>query len=293
MQYVDVYTPDSVIAAALPLAGGESPREIAYNNAAYALDREDIHLIYSTEGGVVYYVAAASEDFAGHMSAVTPLAAALPGTKGHQGDGAYVAIAESGYAVVVKKESEMYSYVGDRQAVDAFISQNGVSTYSATEAAALPWEGYNLGTISRATKLARVAIVAGCVFSFFTFLAWFAIASLGSDVDKEAASLKRETEQSVQSAARQLNEFSTQPLIEDLRRMQSMIARATEYSGFVKVYRIREGGEVVWQIELPGWATSDIIERFGRGTVPEKDEERNVIVVTKGNLEEPTTRRRR
>ena len=189
-EYVDVYTPDSVIAAALPI-GGENPREVAYNNAAYALDREDVHIIYSVEKDMVYYIAAASEDFAGHLSAVTPLAAALPGTKAHQGDGAYVAIAESGYAVVVKKDSDMYSYVGDRQAVDAFILQHDVPTYSATETAAMAWEGYNLGALSRAQKVANTAIMIGAVFCFVMALAWFGIANIGKDVDAEAASIKK------------------------------------------------------------------------------------------------------
>lgn len=280
MRYVDVFTPDSIIAAALNV-GTEDPREVAYNNAAYALDREDVHLIYSVDKEVVYYIAAASEDFAGHLSAVTPLAAALPGTKAHQEDGAYVAIAESGYAVVVKKGQEMFSYVGDREAVDAFILGHQVPTYSASETAAIPWEGYNLGGIQRAQKLAKFAIMLGAVFAFLAAMAWFGVASFGRDVDAEAASIKRETESSVRAAADQINNFAKQPVIENIRDLQTLISKASEIGGYVVFYEL-SGNKESWEIELPGWATSEIIEEFGRGLKPTKDEERNIIIVRKG-----------
>ena len=291
MKYIDVYTPDSVIAAALPYSS-ERPRDVAYNNAAYALDREDVHLIYTTDGDTVYYVAAASEDFAGHFSAVSPLAAALPGTKGHQGDGAYVAIAESGYAVVIKKESEMFSYVGDRDSVDAFIQSHDVPTYSSSDNDALPWEGYNLGSMSRATKVAKTAIVFGCIFVFATFLAWFGIASLSDNVEAEAESLRRESETSIKNAAREMNTFTAQPLVKDIKDLQTLIQLCSEVGGYVHFYE-KIGKEESWEVHLPTWVTSTVIERFGKGVNPKKDDERNIIVVQKNVKEDDKKKRRR
>jgi len=288
-EYIDVFTPDSVIAASVP-AGGANPREVAYNNGAYALDREDIHLIYSVEKDTVFYIAAASEDFAGHVSAVTPLAAALPGMKGHQGDGAYVAIAESGYGVVIKKGTDLFSYVGDRQAVDAFVQSHNVPTFSITDNAAMPWEGYNLGAIRRATRLASVAIMVGGIFAIVSGFAWFLLASQSANVEAEATAMRRESDESMQKAADELNKFGVQPLVEVINEMQRLTSLATEVGGYMTYFKYEDGKEK-WEIELPGWATADIIDRFGTGLEPSKDNARNLIIVRKNKPFENERRR--
>ena len=94
----------------------------------------------------------------------------------------------------------------------------------------------------------------------------------------------------MQAAAREINEYATQPVIEDLRKLQEIIGTASEVGGYVKFYE-QNGNQVAWEIELPGWVTSDVIDRFGRGLNPEKDTERNVIVVKKGVKSDARTRR--
>ncbi|TAH32311.1 MAG: hypothetical protein EYC62_09265 [Alphaproteobacteria bacterium] len=278
MRYLDVFTPDSIIAAAVPY-GNEDPREAAYNNAAYALDRDDVHLLCNIENKKVFYIAAASEDFSAHMNAVTPLAASLPGMKGHQGDGAYLAISESGYAVVVRKGDELYSYVGDRQSVDAFIASHDVPTYSANDAAALPWEGFRMGAIKRAEKTARNTILIGFVLAVLSFLTWIGFASWSANIDADVDALRQKSQTSISNSVAQLKNISTQPILQDVYAMQKIIALTSNTGGFVNYFKIEKGGNMSWKVELPTFVLNDYIEQFGKGLVLRRDVDKNVLVV--------------
>ncbi len=290
MRYLDLFTPDSIIAAAVPF-GGEDPREAAYNNAAYALDRDDVHLLVSVENKKVFYIASASEDFAAHLNAVTPLAAALPGMKGHQGDGAYLAISESGYAVVVRKGDELFSYVGDRQSVDAFIASHDVPTFSANDAAALPWEGFRMGTVKRAERVARTTILVGFVLSILSFAAWIGFASWSADLDEQIAKMQSQSQTQVASAVNQLKNFTTQPVLQDIRAMQNIIALTSNTGGIVNYFRI-DKGETTWRVELPTFVLNDYIEQFGKGLELRRDTTKNILVVELPPKPKANTRKR-
>ncbi|MGE0252243.1 MAG: hypothetical protein AB7G80_06315 [Dongiaceae bacterium] len=284
MRYLDIFTPDSVIAASVPFAS-EDPREVAYNNAAYALDRDDVHMLYAVEGKKVFYIAASSEDFASHLNAVTPLAAALPGNKGHQGDGAYIAISESGYAVVIKKGEELLSYVGDRQSVDAFIASHNVPTFSANDAGALPWEGYRLGALKRADRIARLTIIVGFVLAMVSFGVWMGLRMWRGDVENKLQEARDEARRNVSGAVEQLSKFTSQPVLDDIKELQRIIALSANAGGIVNYFKI-ESGQRSWQVELPPFVLANYIEQFDRAAVSRLDDKKNVVVVElkpKGN----------
>lgn len=263
MKYIDIYTPDSVIAAAV-VYGSEDPREVAYNDAAYALDRDDIHLITSVEAGKVYYIAAASNEFSGHNDAVTPLAAALPGLKGHQGDGAYVTVSESGYAVVIKKNDELFSYVGDRQSIDAFIASHEVPTFTSNDAAALPWEGYNLGNLKRANRITQVATWTGSGLALFSFVLWLIFTIMVGGTEDREMELRGESRERAQAVIKKLEDsIKTKPVLEDLKKMQEITALTVSTGGWVDFITI-EKGRLRWRVELPSWVQSDYLRQFGR-----------------------------
>lgn len=277
MRYLDIFTPDSIIAAAVPY-GSEDPREAAYNNAAYALDRDDVHLIASIENKKVFYIAAASEDFASHMNAVTPLAAGLPGMKGHQGDGAYIAISESGYAVVVRKGDELFSYVGDRQSVDAFIASHDVPTYSSNDAAAVPWEGFRTGIVRRAQAMARNTIFLGAFICIIALMAWMGFASIGNNMSEEAEKIAEDNLQEVSQSVEKLKAFTSQPVIKDIYRMNDIIGKATNYGGVISYFKL-EKGEVTWKVEMPTYTPNKYLEQMGKDYTVTKDDQRNVLIV--------------
>ncbi len=285
MRYLDVFTPDSIIAAAVPY-GSQDPREAAYNNAAYALDRDDVHMLASVDNKKVFYIAAASEDFAAHMNAVTPLAASLPGMKGHQGDGAYLAISESGYAVVLRKGEELYSYVGDRQSVDAFIASHDVPTFGANDAAALPWEGFRLGAVQRAEKVARRTIMTGFVLAILSFATWIGFATLSANIDAEVDAKRMEAQKSIDSAVSQLKNISTQPVIQDIYAMQRIIALTSNAGGFVNFFKI-EKDEITWRVELPTYVLNDYIEQLGTGLTLKRDADKGILVVEQPSKKKP------
>jgi hypothetical protein len=277
MRYLDVFTPDSIIAASVPF-GNEDPREAAYNNAAYALDRDDVHILASVENKKVFYIAAASEDFAAHLNAVTPLAAALPGMKGHQGDGAYLAISESGYAVVVRKGDELYSYVGDRQSVDAFIASHDVPTFSANDAAALPWEGFRIGGIKRAERVARTTLLLGAGLALLSFLIWFGVSVWSNNIDADLERIREENSAALNQAVVKLRVISGQPVLQDIYEMQRIIALTTNAGGLPNYFKI-DKGEKSWKVELPTFVLNDYIEQFGKNLTLKRDTEKNILIV--------------
>lgn len=288
----EIYTPDSVIAAAVPY-GKEDPRDVAYNNAAYALDRDDVNLIYSVEGRFVYFIAASSRDFTGHANAATPLAAALPNMKGHQGDGAYITISGSAYAVVIKRENDMFSYVGDKQSVEAFIATHGVPTINTMESSVVPWEGYNLGSLRRASEVSKIAALAGLGVLAAAVIMWFIFAMRVNSHDDVINTARSNINRSLDESIKKLSDFSTHPLQKNLHDMQMITNLSTEVGGWVKRYQVDESGIASWTVELPRWVTGEYLDKFGTGLDVSRPQDSEFIVVEKKSNAEVRGNRRR
>lgn len=137
---MQAFTPRNFISGRIKAARGQELRTAAVAAAA-VLGTENITLVYSSSQGVVWYLAAPAADLASHLGAATPLAAALPGTKNHQGDGAYVCdLANSLQGIVVKHGDNLHSFVGTPEMLKRFAKLEGATVKHACTGEGMVWQ---------------------------------------------------------------------------------------------------------------------------------------------------------
>ncbi|MBU3654877.1 MAG: hypothetical protein FGM23_00730 [Alphaproteobacteria bacterium] len=278
MLNLEIYTPDNLLAGAVPLGGG-NPRDVVYHHASVALDTEQVQLIYTVEGQYAYYIAAPSYLFAGHAESITPMAAALPGTKGHRGDGAYIAPSETGFAVVIRRGVNLYSFVGDRQSAEAFVARYGVDIYAADNALALPWEGYYVGEMKRVNRASFWATLAGAVVAIIAACLWMILASQTASMEQDIAQNRQKARDQVSGLVKDFSDFAIHPLHRSLSEIQTFVSKVGIIEGFINLYQVDASKVKKWSIELPTYVTADVIERLGDKPEVTNPPDKPVIVV--------------
>jgi hypothetical protein len=278
MLNLEIFTPDNLLAGSVPLGGG-NPRDVAYNHASVALDTEQVQMIFTVEGQYVYYIAAPSSLFAGHAESVTPMAAALPGTKGHKGDGAYIAPSETGFAVVIRRGVNLYSFVGDRQSAEGFVARYGVDIYAADNALALSWDGYYIGEMKRVSRASFLATLAGGVVAVVAACFWMMLASQTSSMEQEIDQNRQKARDQVSGLVKDFSDFSIHPLHRSLSEIQTFVSKVGMIEGFVNTYQLDSNKVKKWSIELPTYVTADVIERLGDKPEVTNPPDKPVIVV--------------
>ena len=93
------FTPKSIISGRVT-AGRGRELDAAIAAASMVLGTQQLACISSRVGDTVWYLCAPAADLASHTHSSSPLAAALPGTPDHQGDGAYTLRIVSGKITV-------------------------------------------------------------------------------------------------------------------------------------------------------------------------------------------------
>ncbi len=156
------FVPRSVIAGRVPAAKGYPRHESVVADAAKCLDNEALQLTFVEVNGEFFYIASRASDFTGTKGRLAnPLAVALPGVPGHQGDGLYVANrATSGMCTaVLVKGGQMEGFAGLRPSIEALAPKYGFNeVIDVSEAAGLGWVGSNALELKEARKTLRFGL---------------------------------------------------------------------------------------------------------------------------------------
>ena len=276
------FTPEEVIAGAVPYVEG-NPREIAYHAASYALDTERVHLVCSQHDGMVYYLASPSSEFANMPLSSTPLGSALPGGKGHQGDGIYTLNLGHSVFVVVVQEQTLRSYVGDPVEVKGFTSDIDLPVYSLDGGEHLSsWDGYRLMEIREDRRIARSVTAFGVLASFLGLALWIVLVMANSWLSSNVSDRYVEARKNADQISREL--ATVDPLAVHLNELQRITSVAVKAKGWVGFYRLRKG-QVSWEVDMPSWVTEDYIKALGGGVRAVKNEKDGTITFIKGNRE--------
>lgn len=241
------YTPREFVSGFIEPPRGVKPLEAAWHAAAVALETERVRLVQREADGGLYFLAANSGDFVSHPNAVTPLAAAIPGSPWHQGDGAYFSDLGSGLvAVVVKAPKSLKCYVGGRD--EALLFAQGHAAHWPQEGA--PWVGFRQYESRQARRLAHWAIVSGMALAAaFIAVTVLAAATAATLTHRKDAAIERVRAEQ-QRTAGQLG-----------ARPQDAYAEYRKLSGAV----VTLGGRLIrfesaqgvssWEAEFPSWVS--------------------------------------
>lgn len=253
-QIEQFYTPKEFVSGFVPLKTRANPVETAWHAASTGLDTENIRLVSKEADGGVYFIAAAASSFASIPNCVTPLYSAIPGTPGHQGDGAYFQDIGGGMvAVVIKKGKSLESYSGEKS--EAIRFAGGLPQI--TPVSSSKWNGYHQLEMRYSIRE---------MWTFMAGMAFFAILFLvaGIYATMQAGLLSHNSEETLleiratqQTALKDLNRHTGvgQSQYLEYKRINAVILKL---GGQLKRYQYKDG-DLKWIATFPLWV-SDLSE---------------------------------
>lgn len=169
---METFTPRHFISGRVKAARGQE-LQTAAAAAAVVLGTESIALIHSRGQDDVWYLATPAADLASHPDGTTPLSAALPGAKDHEGDGAYVSDLAGGLqAVVVKQGDSLHSFVGTPAMAKRFATLEGATASHTCSGTGLPWQLPTEATKRRDARLKMALTASGLVVALLACGTW-------------------------------------------------------------------------------------------------------------------------
>jgi hypothetical protein len=169
---MELFTPRNIISGRVKAARGQE-LQTAAAAAAAVLGTESIALVHSRSQDDVWYLATPTAELASHPASASPLSVALPGVKGHEGDGAYVSDLAGGLqAVVVKQGESLHSFVGTLAMAKRFATLEGATASHVCLGEGLPWQLPAQATQRRDALLKRALTASGLVVALLASGTW-------------------------------------------------------------------------------------------------------------------------
>jgi hypothetical protein len=274
-----IYNPTEIVCASEPTDHKADPSEVAYENAAMALDTEHVAYIYQVHGGRVHFLAACGEEMAQAYHPVTPLAAALPGHPDHQGDGIYWMARDAGGAHVIIRQGNSYkAMIEDDEAfeLDREIYE-GLPVIDVSEFKPMAWESFSFEktrSVMRANKiLAWAGGVVTAVSLFSVVLLSIVEGVYEGRSQVVSADLNRQANELVSSV--RFNQPIHQHL-NDIQRIGSALGRT---GGWFHRYEVTPEG-VSWSVEMPNWVSSEDFKDLGRNPISRPGQTPNTVTIS-------------
>jgi hypothetical protein len=236
---MESFTPRNLIAGHLK-GTRKNAMDAAATAAAGILGTENVALVCTwSKGDDIWYLATAAADLASHPEASCALGAALPGDKGHEGDGAYQCELAGGLcAVVVKQGDALHSFVGTPTMAQRFAQLEGAATTHSCSGPASPWQFPLAASLRRAAHLQTAITASGLVVAVLAALAWGWAAYGVSQQDTLRAALQVEHQQAWDSALTLLKPPANPKALTDL---QKAVAQAVQEKGALVQFEYHDG----------------------------------------------------
>jgi hypothetical protein len=219
--------------------------EAAATAAAGILGTENVALVCTWAKGDIWYLAAAADDLASHPDALCALGVALPGSSGHEGDGAYQCELAGGLqALVVKRGDALHSFVGTPAMAQRFAQQEAASTTHHCTGPGSPWQFPQAASQRRQARLQVAITASGVAVAVLAALTWGWAAYGVSQQEVLRATLLAEHQQAWDSALTLLTPQSNPKALADL---QKAVAQAVQEKGALLQFEY-QGGRSSWTL---------------------------------------------
>ena len=242
------YTPRNFIAGQVKAVRGKE-LQAAAAAASAVLGTESIAIIHSISQGSVWYLAATAADLASHPGASSTLSAALPGTKNHQGDGAYVCDLAAGMQAVVLKQGEhVQSFVGAAAMVKRFVRLEGAKVGHTCTDEGLLWQLPAEPAKLRAWRLNLALTVSGLLLALGSSGVWLWAAHGVSQQTALRDALRQEHVKAWSTAVAGLEPAAYPKALADL---QKAIAQAKQEKAVLLKFE-HQNGRSSWSMSVNG-----------------------------------------
>lgn len=235
---MEFFTPRNLIAGRVKAARGRE-KQAVFAAATLLLGTEQLALVYSRTQGDVCYIAAPAADLASHPGCATPLAIALPGVRGHKGEGAYITDLAGGLqAAVVVQGQNLHSFVGTPAMVSRFVVLEGATETHACVDQGMPWQLAFEIIEQRQARLHNAITASGLVVALLAAGVWLWAASQISQLDELRATVQKEQLTAWKST---LGKLEAEPYPKALANLQRAIEQAGKAKGALVQFEHKEG----------------------------------------------------
>lgn len=243
---MESFTPRTLISGRTKITRSRD-RETAFSAAAAVLGTERIALIHTRFKGDIWYLAAPAADLASHPQCTAPLSAALPGTRDHEGEGAYTTDLPGGLqAVVVKNGPNLHSFVGTPTMVKRFIALEGAKETLPCTAKGLPWQFASEMIGRREARLNAAITVSGLVVALLGAGAWLWAAHNQTRLEELRLGLGNEQRTAWTQALRSLE---PQAYPKALANLQKAVEQAIKEKGALVQFEYKDG-RATWTLNV-------------------------------------------
>lgn len=251
----------SMIAGSVPAHAGDVEQSAAYV-AADALDAGAVHyhFFHSKGASRAYYFAVPSKALASFPAARTPLTAAIPGSPGHMGEGAYFISADGLAAVALMQHGDLRLMVNSQDIIQRHLAEIGAPVYN-VEA----FEGGQLSSSrsrgrGSAEKLSSVVSKLSIFALGIGVFAWFGLTMANGYVQGTVEDSYRARAQALAAVAEEMNFHS--PLFQQVSKLHSLGTLALQSKGYIERYEYRSG-VTSYELAVPAEAEQAARESLG------------------------------
>lgn len=258
---MNVFTPRSILSGRVK-AGHGRELDTAIAAASVVLGTPQLACISARAGDNIWYICAPAADLASHTQSSSPLAAALPGAPGHQGDGAYILdLSENLQAVLVKQKNSLSSFVGTPVMVQRFITLEGLKESFPCPGDGLPWRFAHDAVVRRDGRLQNTVTLSALAVTVVACGTWLWAAYQRTPQETLRAQLQKEHNAALAIAVRAMTPAAYPPALEHLNKAVSQTIK----SGGALVQFEHKNGRSNWSLDINN---SIVTETAGAGAPP-------------------------
>lgn len=275
---VDIY--NNMVAGAFPFAEGIDPAQSVRMLAQEVLHASDVHIRYAVEDSHVFYLACNSRSLASSPNFTTALAAGLPDHPQHRGDGCYtLTLPPNHAATVVRRGNTLKLFSNFAEAVLETCREEDLPQIELNDSAAEPLQSQSWvyrkmsNRVANITSFASLSVLGLCVLVILGSNAVSGYLSKSHAIDLADTASKA-------NAIIETTPF-TQPLAEQLNRVQSLSYAAVNAGGWIDGYHYKTNAGERYVVSLPSWVTQETVKNIGEGAKTEAQPGGNLIWVIK------------
>ena len=233
-----IFTPKSIVSGRVA-AGRGRELDAAIAAASVVLGTQQLACISARVDNNVWYLCAPAADLASHTHSSSPLAAALPGSPDHQGDGAYTLdLAADLQAVVVKQGDSLRSFVGTPTMVQRFVTLEGTSESFTCSGEGLPWRFAHDAVVRREGQLQNIISLSALLVTVTACGIWLWAASQRAPQEALSTRLQQEHNAALATAVRAMTPPAYPPALEHLN---TAVSHTIKSSGALVQFEHKNG----------------------------------------------------
>ena len=263
---VEIYA--NTVAGVFPAGEGVDPLSTVQMLAREVLHAQNVHVRFSVEDEHVFYIATNSRALASAPNFRTALAAGLPGHPEHQGDACYyLPLPPNNAAALVRRGNTLKLFTNYADTVLDSCAAEALDRVDVLDAWAEPLESrrwaYRMlsSRIATMTSMASLGVAGLCIVLILVSKAVSGYTSKSLDIN---------VAETVDQANTVLEATPmTQPISEQLNRVQSLSYAVVSTGGWIDGYYYRKGSGEKFVVTLPSWVTGEAIKFIGEGLTTE------------------------